>query len=236
MTFFRRPEFFSARDVNEIVELFPALNVGFNLSDQLVEFFGGHKCGRVVIGEKAACGNRKMMAPPRNSRAVMWRLAKWMLTSASGIRAALASRNRDSTSCPMSRTNSFGKADETVYVTTRPLQSTAIPPAGSCWTAARERKNRFKNPMTKQVFCFFPIMVRQRHWAASQRENTRFPGSKQASDVPNYGRRRAKAARLRSVPQDVWRFRRPGAPIWRAARKVACPWFRFRPGLRAAQR
>jgi len=34
MTFFRRPEFFSARDVDEIVELFPALDVRFNLSDQ----------------------------------------------------------------------------------------------------------------------------------------------------------------------------------------------------------
>ena len=71
MAFIRLPEFFSARDVDEMVELFPALNVGFNLSDELIELFGGHRRDRVGDGEKAVCGSRKMTAPPRNSRAVI---------------------------------------------------------------------------------------------------------------------------------------------------------------------
>jgi len=46
----------------------------------------------VVIGEKAACGNRKNDGAAAQFTAVMWRLVKWMLTSASGIlrRARLA--------------------------------------------------------------------------------------------------------------------------------------------------
>ncbi len=35
--------FFGARDVNKMVELFPALDVGFDLGDQLVELFGCHR-------------------------------------------------------------------------------------------------------------------------------------------------------------------------------------------------
>src|SRR5208283_5049615 len=85
MALLRRPELLSARDVDEMVELFPALDVRFDLGDQLVEFFGSHKCGAVVVGEKSACGKRKMLAPPPNSRGGMRRLAKWRLISASGI-------------------------------------------------------------------------------------------------------------------------------------------------------
>ena len=65
------PEFFAARDVDEMVELFPALDVGFDLSDQLVELFGGHRRGGLASANKAVCGSRKMTAPPRSSRAVM---------------------------------------------------------------------------------------------------------------------------------------------------------------------
>src|SRR5271170_2376222 len=43
MAFVRRIEFFAAGDVDEVIELFPALDVVFNLADQLVEFFGGHR-------------------------------------------------------------------------------------------------------------------------------------------------------------------------------------------------
>jgi hypothetical protein len=42
MAFVLRPEFFGAGDVDEVVELFPALDVGFDLGDELVEFFGSH--------------------------------------------------------------------------------------------------------------------------------------------------------------------------------------------------
>jgi hypothetical protein len=45
MAFVRVAEFFGAGDIDEVIELFPALDVGFNLADQLVEFFGSHRRG-----------------------------------------------------------------------------------------------------------------------------------------------------------------------------------------------
>ena len=71
------------------------------------------------------------MAPPRNSRAVMCRLAKWRLTSASGICAARASRKSASTSLPdVAQQMPCGYADETVEVTTWPSRSTVMAAGG----------------------------------------------------------------------------------------------------------
>src|SRR5208282_259760 len=43
MAFICRPEFFGAGDVDEVVELFPAFDVGLDLGDQLVDFFKSHR-------------------------------------------------------------------------------------------------------------------------------------------------------------------------------------------------
>ena len=70
---------------DEMIKLFPALDVGFDLGDQLIDVLGRHKRFSFGLGIKAVCGNRKITAPPRNSRAVISRLPNWRLTSASGI-------------------------------------------------------------------------------------------------------------------------------------------------------
>ena len=49
MVFIRRAEFFGAGDVDEMVELFPALDVGLDLGDQLVDFFGRHRRCQVGV-------------------------------------------------------------------------------------------------------------------------------------------------------------------------------------------
>lgn len=59
MIFIRRPEFFGARDVDEVVELFPALDVSFDLGDELVEFFGGHKHFRLAWAKGRIAGKEK---------------------------------------------------------------------------------------------------------------------------------------------------------------------------------
>ena len=89
MIFVGRRKFSAAGDVDKMVELFPALDVGLNLGDQLAEFFGGHRRARLGVAG-AVRGERKMTAPPRISRAVTFRLAKWMLNSASGNCASRA--------------------------------------------------------------------------------------------------------------------------------------------------
>ena len=46
-----RAEFFRARHVEKMVELLPAFDVGFDLGDELVEFFGGHRRFRLAVAK-----------------------------------------------------------------------------------------------------------------------------------------------------------------------------------------
>ena len=59
MVFVRRAEFFGARDVDEMVELFPAFDVGLDLGDELVEFFGGHRRFRLALARARFAGKGK---------------------------------------------------------------------------------------------------------------------------------------------------------------------------------
>ena len=43
LVFIRRPEFSVAGDIDKMIELLPAFDVSFDLGDELVEFFGGHR-------------------------------------------------------------------------------------------------------------------------------------------------------------------------------------------------
>src|SRR5271170_2556882 len=202
VVFIGRGKFFCAGDGDEMVELFPAFDVGLDLRDQLIDILGRHKRRALGVGIKAVCGNKKMMAPPRNSRAVMRRLPKYRFTSASGMCAARASRNSSSTSCPMPCNIFWGKAEDTVEVTTLPCRSTVTEPVGSCWILAGSpnilRNIFFKSPMTQSVFDFF---LANFHWRlTASRSGTRGPrGQIRAPDVPSFDRRHAGAAPLQAV-------------------------------------
>src|SRR5579862_930079 len=132
MIFFRRPVFFGAGRIDEMIELLPAFDMGLDLGDQLAEFFRGHRLSGWLGTVGTVWGERKITAPPRISRAVMRRLAKWMLNSASGICASRAWWNRSSTSRTMSRNNPCGYPEAMVDVTTLPSRLTVKLPAGSC--------------------------------------------------------------------------------------------------------
>jgi hypothetical protein len=65
-------EFFAAAQVDEVVELLPTLQIVLQLHDKLVQFFVVHKAtDHLGKNQWGALGERKMMAPPRISRAVI---------------------------------------------------------------------------------------------------------------------------------------------------------------------
>lgn len=70
------------------------------------------------MGDDAVCGKRNIMAPPRNSRAVIRKLAKLIVISATGICAVCESRSNCKASLPIACSNSCGYEDDTVAVIT----------------------------------------------------------------------------------------------------------------------
>src|SRR5579863_7487613 len=162
MVVIRRAELLGARQADELVELFPALDVRLDLRDELVDVLWAHDCAwGLWVGNKAVWGSKKMIAPPRNSRAVTRRLPKCRLTSASGDCAARASLSNSSTSCAMPLSSFFEAADDTVEVTMLPFRSTVIVPVGNCCTAARPPNNFFRIPMTRLIYGFFQRYCRR---------------------------------------------------------------------------
>src|SRR5688572_19586141 len=62
-------EFFSSSQGEKLVELFPALEVALHLQNQLFNLIVSHST-RTLYFRPTACGERKIIAPPRKARAV----------------------------------------------------------------------------------------------------------------------------------------------------------------------
>src|SRR5262249_26267986 len=147
----------AARQGDELVELLPALQIVFHLGDQLLDFFvGAHRLKNQSSGvELNECLDvRKIIAPPRNSRAVICRLAKLRVNSDSVICALRASRNRRKTWLLISCSNSAGQLEEMVVANTRQFRSTVMLPVGSNCSAGPGLENRLRSPMMRSVVCF----------------------------------------------------------------------------------
>src|SRR3974390_739906 len=117
-----RIELLAAGKVHEFIELLPALEVILQTRNELLELVFcvhrhfGFQTLRLAVNK--SFGLRWMSAPPLNSWAVSWRLAKWRRTSESGSRAFRASPKRFSTRVPISRSTSGETLEETVVATT----------------------------------------------------------------------------------------------------------------------
>ena len=61
---------------HELVELFPALQIVFHLLDEVGQFLVAHRASALGLlgGVRGVWGARKIKAPPRNSRAEIFRL------------------------------------------------------------------------------------------------------------------------------------------------------------------
>src|SRR6185312_10819116 len=89
-------ELLAARQVGGAIKLLPALQIILHLGGQLIVFFGCAHNRQWLLGSNynGTAGERNIMAPPRASRAVMCKLAKWMRNSLKDRCDFRASANR----------------------------------------------------------------------------------------------------------------------------------------------